>query len=155
MGLCVKHQITIDHKPSPEGFFFSGERMSDMDAINERLNGTDERLNRGEAKFTEIAEALSKITIHLQSQDATLAQVSGKLDTVVNGTDSIVGMWNGGVKTVRFFCRLAESWTFLLRKVFIPVVLPLAGIWALMRIVNHEALPDWVSAAIKLIMAWL
>jgi hypothetical protein len=129
--------------------------MSEMDAINERLNGTDERLNKGEARFTEIADALSKITVHLQSQDATLAQVSGKLDTVVNGTDSIVGMWNGGVKTVRFFCRLAESWTFLLKKVFLPVVLPLAGIWALVRIVNHEALPDWVNAFIKLVLVTL
>jgi hypothetical protein len=129
--------------------------MSEFDAINERLNGTDERLNKGEARFTEIADALSKITVHLQSQDATLAQVSGKLDTVVDGTDSIVGMWNGGVKTVRFFCRLAEAWTFLLKKVFIPVVLPLAGLWTLTRIVRHEALPDWISAGIKLILAIL
>jgi hypothetical protein len=129
--------------------------MTDIDAINQRLDGTDQRLNKGEARFTEIADALTRITAHLQSQDATLAQVSVKLDTVVDGTESIVGMWNGGVKTVRFFCRLAESWTFLLRKVFIPVVLPLSGLWALIRIVNHESLPDWVSAAIKLIVAWL
>jgi uncharacterized coiled-coil protein SlyX len=129
--------------------------MSEIDAINQRLNGTDERLNKGEERFAEIAEALSKISVHLQNQDATLAQVSGKLDAVVNGTDNIVGMWNGGVKTVRFFCRLAESWTFLLRKVFIPVVLPLAGLWTLIRIVHHESLPDWVNAAIKLIVAVL
>lgn len=126
-----------------------------MDAINERLNGTDERLNRGEAKFGEVADALSRITTHLQSQDATMADLAGKLDKVVRGTDSIVGMWDGGVKTVRFFCRLAESWTFLLRKVFIPVVLPIAGMWTLIRVVHHESLPDWVNAAIKLIMAIL
>lgn len=115
----------------------------------------NDRLNKGEEKFAEVADALSRITSHLQSQDATMADLAGKLDKVVDGTDSIVGMWNGGVKTVRFFCRLAESWTFLLKKVFLPVVLPLAGIWALVRIVNHEALPDWISAAIKLILAIL
>jgi hypothetical protein len=129
--------------------------MSEIDVINQRLNGTDERLNKGEARFAEIADALSKITVHLQSQDATLLQVSGKLDTVVDGTESIVGMWNGGVKTVRFFCRLAESWTFLLKKVFIPVVLPVGVMWTVFRVINHQTLPDWLAACIKLIMAVL
>jgi hypothetical protein len=122
--------------------------MSEIEMINERLN-------KGEEKFAEVAAALSRITGHLQSQDATMAELAGKLDKVVDGTDSIVGMWNGGVKTVRFFCRLAESWTFLLRKVFIPVVLPLAGLWTLIRIAHHDALPDWMTAAIKLILAIL
>lgn len=136
--------------------------MSDIDAINERLNDTDERLNkaderfgRGEEKFSEFAGALADIKGHLKSQDQTMATMAAKLDTVVTGTDSIVGMWSGGVKTVRFFCRLAESWTFLLRKVFIPVVLPLVFIWTIFRVANHQSLPDWVSAGIKLILAVL
>lgn len=115
----------------------------------------NDRLNKGEEKFAEVANALSRITSHLQSQDATMAELAGKLDKVVTGTDSIVGMWSGGVKTVRFFCRLAESWTFLLKKVFLPVVLPLAGLWALVRIVHHQTLPDVFSAVIKLISAFL
>ena len=122
--------------------------MSEIDAINERLQKGDER-------FAEVRDALTSITVHLKSQDATMAEFAGKLDKVVDGTDSIVTMWNGGVKTVRFFCRLAEAWTFLLKKVFIPVVLPLAGLWTLIRIVHHEALPDWVNAGIKLIVAIL
>jgi len=64
-------------------------------------------------------------------------------------------MSNGGVKTVRFFCRLAESWTFLLKKVFIPVVLPVGAMWTVFRVVNHETLPDWIAAIIKLILAVL
>ncbi|MFM0503983.1 hypothetical protein [Paraburkholderia caffeinilytica] len=122
--------------------------MSEIDVINERLQKGDER-------FAQVTEALSKITVHLQSQDATMADLTGKIDKVVKGTEDVVSMWNGGVKTVRFFCRLAESWTFLLRKVFIPVVLPLAGLWTLARIVRHEELPEWVSAGIKLLMAVL
>lgn len=122
--------------------------MSEFDVINERLQ-------RGDERFAEVTEALSRITTHLQSQDATMADVVDKLDKVANGTDAMITMWNGGVKTVRFFCRLAEAWTFLLRKVFIPVVLPLAGLWTLIRIVHHEALPEWVNAGIKLILAVL
>ncbi|MFL9904675.1 hypothetical protein PQR71_42220 [Paraburkholderia fungorum] len=129
--------------------------MSEIDAINERLNKADERFGRGEEKFSEFAGALADIKGHLKSQDQTMATMAAKLDTVVTGTDSIVGMWSGGVKTVRFFCRLAESWTFLLRKVFIPVVLPLVGIWALFRIANHQSLPDSIIAGIKLILATL
>lgn len=129
--------------------------MSEIDVINERLDRSDERLERGDQRFAEITDALSGITTHLKQQDATMAELAGKLDKVVKGTDDVVSMWNGGVKTVRFFCRLAESWTFLLKKVFLPVVLPLACIWALVRIVNHETLPDWVSAVVKLIVAWL
>lgn len=55
----------------------------------------------------------------------------------------------------RLMCRLAAAWRFLLRQVFIPVVLPLAVLWSIVRIAHHEALPDWLSAAVKLIMAWL
>lgn len=122
--------------------------MSEIDVINDRLQKGDER-------FVEVAEALIGITTHLRSQDTTMAELAGKLDKVVDGTDSIVGMWNGGVKTVRLFCRLAESWTFLLKKVFIPVVLPIAAMWTLIRVVHHEALPDWLTACIKLILAVL
>ncbi|WP_229011453.1 hypothetical protein [Paraburkholderia gardini] len=55
----------------------------------------------------------------------------------------------------RLMCRLAAAWRFLLRQVFIPVVLPLAGLWTLIRIVHHDTLPDWMTAAIKLILAVL
>jgi hypothetical protein len=132
--------------------------MSEIDAINQRLNGTDERLNKGEARFTEIADALSKITVHLQSQDATLAQMAGKLDTVVTGTDSIVTMWSGGVRAARFFCRLAEAWTFLLKKVFFPI--GTFGIVLLILVAAfyyHEygRFPVWITDAFKLLIAIL
>lgn len=132
--------------------------MTEIDAINQRLNGNDERLNKGEERFTEIADALSKITVHLQSQDATLAQVSGKLDTVVTGTDSIVSMWTGGVKAARFFCRLAEAWTFLLKKVFFPIgTFGLVLTIIVVAFYYHEygRFPLWATDAFKLLMAVL
>jgi hypothetical protein len=132
--------------------------MTELDAINERLNGNDERLNKGEARFTEIADALSKITVHLQGQDATLATMAGKLDTVVTGTDSIVSMWSGGVKAARFFCRLAEAWTFLLKKVLFPI-----GTFSLVLLIlisgfyYHEygRFPLWIADVFKLVIAIL
>jgi hypothetical protein len=103
--------------------------MSEFDAIKERLNKGDER-------FAQVTEALSRITTHLQSQDETMADVVGKLEKVVEGTDSIMGMWNGGVTTVRFFCRLAEAWRFLLRQVAIPVAMPSIGLYAIWHYAN-------------------
>ncbi len=63
--------------------------------------------------------------------------------------------WNHGVAVKRIFCRLAEAWTFLLKKVFVPVVLPIVILWSLARVMNHEALPEWINACIKLVMAVL
>jgi hypothetical protein len=117
-----------------------------------------DRLNQGDQRFAEVAHALSGITAHLQSQDATMAEVAGKLDKVVDGTDSIVGMWNGGVKTVRFFCRLAEMWTFMLRKVLFPFgsfALVMTILFSAWYYTEYGHFPAWVSAVFKLILAVL
>ncbi len=118
----------------------------------------NDRLNKGEEKFAEVANALSRITSHLQSQDATMADMASKLDKVVTGTDSIVTMWSGGVKAARFFCRLAEAWTFLLKKVFFPI--GTFGIVLLILVAAfyyHEygRFPVWITDAFKLLIAIL
>lgn len=132
--------------------------MNDADAINElrdRLGRAEDRLSKGDGQFTEVLGELQNVTAHLKRQDAMYAELGAKIDAQGKSTEAIVDMWSGGVKTVRFFCRLAESWNFVLHKVFIPVVLPLAGLWTLYRIFHHEALPDFVTAAIKLVLAVL
>ena len=50
---------------------------------------------------------------------------------------------------------LEDHAQFLLKKVFIPVVLPVGAMWTVFRVVNHETLPDWIAAIIKLILAVL
>ncbi|WCM21344.1 hypothetical protein NDK50_07825 [Paraburkholderia bryophila] len=125
--------------------------MSEIEVINQRLQKGDER-------FAEVTDALSRITTHLQSQDATMASLAGKLDKVVDGTDSIVGMWNGGVKTVRFFCRAAEAWTFMLKKVLFPFgsfALVMTILFSAWSYVEYGRFPEWVSAVFKLILAVL
>jgi hypothetical protein len=75
--------------------------------------------------------------------------------TVAEDTAFIRSILGDVAAGARLMCRLAAAWKFLLRQVFIPVVLPLTGLWTLARIVRHEALPDWISAGIKLILAIL
>jgi hypothetical protein len=125
--------------------------MSEIDEINERLE-------RGDQRFTEVAEALSRITTHLQQQDATMADMGGKLDKVMQSTDDVVSMWNGGVKAVRFFCRLAEAWTFLLKKVLFPIGTFAVIVLLLIAFISyHEQghFPVWLADAFKLVLAVL
>lgn len=75
--------------------------------------------------------------------------------TVAEDTAFIRSILGDVAAGARLLCRLAAAWKFLLRQVFIPVVLPLAGLWTLARILNHESLPDWMAAGIKLILAVL
>lgn len=84
--------------------------------------------------------------------------IVGKLDRVAQGTEDVVSMWNGGVKAVRFFCRMAEAWTFLLRRVLVPVGSFLIAVLVLIALISyHEQghFPTWLADAFKLVLAVL
>jgi hypothetical protein len=118
--------------------------QKEIDAINERLN-------RGEDKFGEVSDALSRIALHLKNQDMTMAAMADEIDKSGESTQSILEMWNGGVKTVRFFCRLAEAWRFFIKSVFIPVVIPVAMLCAFAYCRSNGVLPEWAKFLFKLI----
>jgi hypothetical protein len=122
--------------------------MREIDAINDRLQKGDER-------FAEVTEALSRITTHLRSQDATMANVVDKLDKVVEGTDSIVTMWNGGVTAVRLFCRLAEAWKFMFRQVVVQVGAPGIVLYSIWHYAHYHTFPIWICDVYKLLVATL
>ncbi|PRC92686.1 hypothetical protein [Solimicrobium silvestre] len=119
--------------------------------MQKQIDAINERLDAGQGKFGEVADALSKITAHLQSQDAAMSLMADKVNQNAEGTQSILEMWNGGVKTVRFFCRLAEGWRFFIREMLIPVFLPLMGIGVVIYYFNHGDFPKWAAALFKLI----
>ena len=113
-----------------------------------------ERLERGDQRFGELTQAMSDIKAHLGRQDETMACLTTKIDRVVQGTEDVVTMWNGGVQAVRFFCRLAEGWRFFLRQFMVPVVLPLLVVYGGWIFVTHGHLPTWMQAVIKIIEAF-
>jgi hypothetical protein len=118
--------------------------MSEIDVINERLQ-------RGDQRFSEIIGALSDVKAHLKNQDATMARLEAKVDKVDQGTQDVVSMWNGGVKAVRFFCRMAEAWRFLMRQVVLPIGFPLTTIYGIWYVHQHGELPTWLVAVFKFI----
>lgn len=120
--------------------------MSEIDVIKERLE-------RGDQRFAEVTEALSRITTHLQNQDTKMDCMEKKIDKVVQGTEDVVSMWSGGVKAVRFFCRLAEAWKFVLKQVFLPIGLPALALYGLWYYTEFHRFPAWLADCFKFLMA--
>jgi hypothetical protein len=89
------------------------------------------------------------------AQDAAIQENTELTKAVAEDTAFIRSILGDVAAGARLMCRLAAAWKFLLRQVFIPVVLPLTGLWALIRIAHHETLPDSFSAIIKMISAFL
>lgn len=89
------------------------------------------------------------------SQEGAIQENTTLTKAVAEDTAFIRSILGDVAAGARLMCRLAAAWRFLLRQVFIPFVLPLAGLWTLYRIFHHQALPDWVTAGLKLVLAVL
>ncbi|CAE6859657.1 hypothetical protein R69746_07751 [Paraburkholderia aspalathi] len=89
------------------------------------------------------------------AQDAAIKENTTLTKAVAEDTAFIRSILGDVAAGARLLCRIAAAWKFMLRQVFIPVVLPLAGLWTLIRIVHHDPLPDWMAAGIKLMLAVL
>lgn len=134
--------------------------MSDLREIERRLEHGDQRFAEGERHFNGIGKILSDIKAHLGRQDAHLerqdeaiACVTEKLEKVAQGTQDVVTMWNGGVQAVRFFCRCAAAWRFVMREFSLPIVLPILVVGGVLYFLAHGQLPSWMSALFKVIEA--
>jgi hypothetical protein len=110
-----------------------------------------ESLTTEDARWKDVATQFAAVNLRLSNQDVVIDSTAAAVRQIAEDTSAMRAAWNDGVAVKRFFCRMAEAWTFMLKKVFLPVVLPLVLIWALFRLANHEALPEWISAAIKLL----
>ncbi|WP_156884063.1 hypothetical protein [Paraburkholderia sp. SOS3] len=65
----------------------------------------------------------------------------------------IVETWDEGTRAVRFFCRIAQGWRFVLRQVLFPVVIPCFALYAVLFYAVHGHFPLWLADTVKLILA--
>ncbi|MGN6589310.1 MAG: hypothetical protein ACTHKE_03360 [Sphingomicrobium sp.] len=121
-------------------------------SMEERLKAGDRRFSRLEAR---IDRSDTEVRGHLQQQDEKIEAVMSVVARIDKNTSSIIETWNEGAKAVRFFCRVADAWRFLLRQVAVPVVLPGIGLYALWHYAHYHAFPVWVSDVYKLLVAML
>lgn len=91
----------------------------------------------------------------LNAQDVAIAENTALTKSVSEDTAFMRAAWADGIATVRFFCRLAAAWRFLLRQVVIPVGIPGLFIYALVYYANHKEFPGWVEASYKVLKVLL
>lgn len=120
---------------------------------------TEERFKAGERRFSRLEQRLNQmdqeVKQHLRQQDDKTEAIAIAVARIDTNTSSIIETWNEGAKAVRFFCRLAQAWRFLVRQVAIPVVLPGIGLYSLWHYAHYHAFPAWVSDVYKLLLAIL
>lgn len=132
--------------------------MSEMPAAPSRAS-MEERLKAGDKRFSRLEARIDRsdheVRGHLQQQDDKIDAIVIAVARIDANTSSIIDTWNEGAKAVRFFCRVAEAWRFVLRQVAIPVVLPGIGLYALWHYAHYHAFPTWLSDVYKLLLAIL
>jgi hypothetical protein len=87
----------------------------------------------------------------LNAQDVAIQENTTLTKSIAADTSFMREAWKDGIATVRFFCRLAAAWRFLLRQVVVPVGLPAMFIYALIYYANHGTVPSLVSEFYKLV----
>lgn len=87
----------------------------------------------------------------LNAQDAAIQENTTVTKQVAADTAFMREAWKDGIATVRFFCRLAAAWRFILRQVVVPVGLPGVFLYALWYYAHYNAVPGWIGETYKLI----
>lgn len=129
--------------------------MTDYDGISE---SEIEALTTEDKRWNWVLKQLHALNLRQSTQDVELATVKGSVAENTNITKQIAEdtkamreAWADGVATKRFFCRLAQGWDFLLKKVCIPVGITLI-VWSVGRAILYGSpIPDWLAVLIKIL----
>lgn len=95
------------------------------------------------------------VVARLNDQDVAIKENTALTKSIAEDTAFMRTAWAEGLATIRFFCRVAAAWRFILRQVIVPVGLPGVFIYALVYYANHGQMPSWVESAYKLIKVLL
>lgn len=87
----------------------------------------------------------------LNAQDEAIKENTAVTKQVAADTAFMRDAWKDGIATVRFFCRLAAAWRFMLRQIVVPVGLPAVFLYALWYYAHYGAVPGAVADFYKLI----
>ncbi|MGS1036105.1 hypothetical protein [Burkholderia glumae] len=119
-------------------------------------DGVERRLRAGDQRFKQIQARIDasdeQVRAHLSEQDRKIDAIAAAVCKIETNTQSMVDTWEGGARVVRTMCRLAEAWRFVVRHVALPVVgVGTAGL-ILLRYVQHEPIPEWAHAVLKMLI---
>ena len=115
-----------------------------------------EALTTEDKRWNWVLKQLHALNLRQSNQDVELENVKGSVAENTNITKQIAedtaamrAAWADGVATKRFFCRLAQAWDFMLKKVCIPVGGTLIVIAVIRAMIYGSPIPDWISALLK------
>lgn len=129
--------------------------MQDQDPIG--ISESEiEALTTEDKRWNWVLKQLHALNLRQSNQDVELESVKGSVAENTNITRQIAedtaamrAAWADGVATKRFFCRLAQAWDFMLKKVCIPVGGTLIVIAVVRAMIYGSPIPDWISALLK------
>lgn len=139
-GTSVKN----NHQPPSGGFFLSGALMIDQHRIAE----LEKQMAASTARADNFEKCMADMRAELTENTTTTKQIAAD-------TAFIRGAWADGVAVVHFGCRLAAAWRFLLRQVFVPVVLPIGVLYGLWCIHDGRTVPAPLGELFHLLAASL
>ncbi|MCA8045463.1 hypothetical protein [Burkholderia arboris] len=127
--------------------------MTDTVSGNVRV---EERFRAGEKRFSRLERRIDAsdeaVKAHLQTQDEKIDAIVASVSKIQTNTQSMVDTWEGGARTVRALCRLADAWRFLVRHVAGPAIAGGTIGVILFRYMRHEPIPEWASAVVKFLL---
>ncbi len=85
------------------------------------------------------------------AQGAAIQENTTLTKTAAADTAFIATILTDVAAGARLLCRLAASWRFLIRQVFVPIGLPMLTLYVVVLAVSHRPVPEWALALFKLI----
>lgn len=113
------------------------------------LTTDDERWKRVDSQFAALNLRQSTQDLELADVKASVSENTKITQQIAADTSAILAAWNDGVAAKRFFCRLAQAWEFMLKRVMLPGLVTVAVIAILHAVFSHSAVPDWAAALAK------
>ncbi|MBB3258242.1 hypothetical protein F4827_003110 [Paraburkholderia bannensis] len=106
-------------------------------------------------RIAELEKRVDSIEQCMSAMRTDLTDNTSTTKKIADDTAFIRATWAEGVAVVRLGCRLAAAWRFMLRQVFIPVVLPLGVLYGLWCIHEGRAVPAPLGEVFHLLAAVL
>jgi len=122
---------------------------TEISELRERMGRAEHQLDVGGDRFKEVSEALNglasavtEIKEHLGRQDSSSAEIKSSIE-------GIVGMWEGGARWGRGFCKAARTYEWAVTWLLSKKGLATLGIIALVHYLTFQTLPVWATWAMK------
>jgi hypothetical protein len=107
-------------------------------------------------------EFRAHVVEYLVAHDAAISEntkvtrkVEATADQVAEDTALIRSILSDVAAGARFMCRLAAAWRFFQKQVFMPIVLPLLGLYGVWYYTQFHRFPTWLADCFKFLMASL